>query len=164
MDGTISYHKAGQKVASSPGYWRRIDQATFTSSNYFLCCQKIFAPLISEHCHMTINKTLAACSEHHRHTHSTTVTPFINPLPTKANCFRKQESMYKVLTPNIKPPYKFLWAYGHFSGSYGLYRVHRVLNIPLCQCCVRVARLLIQFELTEVARPLQTAWTGLAGC
>jgi len=28
----------------------------------------------------------------------------INPLPTKANCFRKQESMYKVLTPNIKPP------------------------------------------------------------
>ena len=29
---------------------------------------------------------------------------YINPLPTKANCFRKQESMYKVLTPNIKPP------------------------------------------------------------
>ena len=28
----------------------------------------------------------------------------LNPLPTKANCFRKQESMYKVLTPNIKPP------------------------------------------------------------
>jgi len=26
------------------------------------------------------------------------------PLPTKANCFREQESMYKVLTPNIKPP------------------------------------------------------------
>jgi len=28
----------------------------------------------------------------------------VNPLPTKANCFWKQESMYKVLTPNIKPP------------------------------------------------------------
>ena len=27
-----------------------------------------------------------------------------NPLSTKANCFRKQESVYKVLTPNIKPP------------------------------------------------------------
>jgi len=38
----------------------------------------------------------------------------LNPLPTKANCFKKQESMYKVLTPNIKPPYKFLLAYGHF--------------------------------------------------
>jgi len=29
---------------------------------------------------------------------------FINPLPTKANSLKKQKSMYKVLTPNIKPP------------------------------------------------------------
>ena len=28
----------------------------------------------------------------------------LNPLPTKAICFRKQESMYKALMPNIKPP------------------------------------------------------------
>ena len=28
----------------------------------------------------------------------------VNPLPTKANCFRKQESVYKVLTPTIKLP------------------------------------------------------------
>jgi len=44
----------------------------------------------------------------HRHTVVTrvphTVEESVNPLPTKANCFRKQESMYKVLTPNIKPP------------------------------------------------------------
>ncbi len=25
---------------------------------------------------------------------------------------KKQKSLYKVSTPNIKPPYKFLWAYG----------------------------------------------------
>ena len=34
--------------------------------------------------------------------------------------------MYKVLTPNIKPPYKFLLACGHFPGSFGCYRVQRV--------------------------------------
>jgi len=37
--------------------------------------------------------------------------------------------MYKVLTPNIKPPYKFLLAYGHFPGSFGCYRVQRVKRI-----------------------------------
>ncbi len=37
----------------------------------------------------------------------------INPLPTIGNSLKKQKSLYKVLTPSIKPPYKFLWAYGH---------------------------------------------------
>ncbi len=36
----------------------------------------------------------------------------INPLPTIGNSLKKQESMYKVLTPSIKPPYKFLWLMG----------------------------------------------------
>ena len=28
----------------------------------------------------------------------------LNPLPTTANSLKKQKNMYKVLTPNIKPP------------------------------------------------------------
>ncbi len=36
----------------------------------------------------------------------------VNPLPTIGNSLKKQKSLYKVLTPSIKPPYKFLWAYG----------------------------------------------------
>ncbi len=32
--------------------------------------------------------------------------------PTIGNSLKKQKSLYKVLTPSIKPPYKFLWAYG----------------------------------------------------
>jgi len=32
--------------------------------------------------------------------------------------------LYKVLAPNIKPPYKFLWAHEYSLGSYRLYRVH----------------------------------------
>ena len=39
-----------------------------------------------------------------------------NSLPTTANSLKKQKSMYKVLTPNIKPLYKFLWAYGNPPG------------------------------------------------
>ncbi len=35
-----------------------------------------------------------------------------NPLPTIGNGLKKQKSLYKVLTPSIKPPYKFLLAYG----------------------------------------------------
>ncbi len=34
-----------------------------------------------------------------------------NPLPTIGNGLKKQKSMYKVLTPSIKPPYNLLWAY-----------------------------------------------------
>ncbi len=34
----------------------------------------------------------------------------INPLPTIGNSLKKQKSLYKVLTPSIKPPYKFLWS------------------------------------------------------
>ena len=37
--------------------------------------------------------------------------------------------MYKVLTPNIKLPYKFLLAYGHFLDSFGCYRVQWVKMI-----------------------------------
>ncbi len=36
----------------------------------------------------------------------------VNPLPTIGNSLKKQKSLYKLLTPSIKPPYKFLWAYG----------------------------------------------------
>ncbi len=32
-----------------------------------------------------------------------------NPLPTIENSLKQQKSLYKVLTPSIKPPYKFLW-------------------------------------------------------
>ncbi len=40
------------------------------------------------------------------------VVDLVNPLPTIGNSLKKQKSLYKVLTPSIKPPYKFLWAYG----------------------------------------------------
>ncbi len=36
----------------------------------------------------------------------------INPLPTIRNSLKKQKSLYKVLSPSIKPPNKFLLAYG----------------------------------------------------
>ncbi len=35
-----------------------------------------------------------------------------NPLPTIGNSLKKQKSLYKVLTPSIKPPYILLRAYG----------------------------------------------------
>ncbi len=41
----------------------------------------------------------------------TDVTQSFNPLPTTGNSLKKQKSMYKVLTPSIKP-YKFLWLMG----------------------------------------------------
>ncbi len=36
----------------------------------------------------------------------------INPLLTTGNSLKKQKSLYNVLTPSTKPPYKFLWTYG----------------------------------------------------
>ncbi len=32
----------------------------------------------------------------------------LNPLPTIGNSLEKQKSLYEVLMPSIKPPYKFL--------------------------------------------------------
>ncbi len=34
------------------------------------------------------------------------------PLPTIGNSLEKHKSLYKVLAPSIKSPYKLLWAYG----------------------------------------------------
>ncbi len=45
-------------------------------------------------------------------THKTHTLPCFNPLPTIGNSLKKQKSLYKVLTPSIRSPYKFLWAYG----------------------------------------------------
>ncbi len=36
----------------------------------------------------------------------------VNPLPTIGNTLKKQKSMCKALTPSVKHPCKFLWAYG----------------------------------------------------
>ncbi len=48
------------------------------------------------------------------------------PYTPYRNSLKKQKSMYKVLTPSINPPYKFLWAYEYSQGSFGRYRVYRV--------------------------------------
>ncbi len=37
---------------------------------------------------------------------------YYNSFLSIGNSLKKQKSLYKVLTPSIKPPYKFLWAYG----------------------------------------------------
>ncbi len=42
----------------------------------------------------------------------TSTNDVVNPLPTIGNSLNKQRTLYKVLTPSIKRPYKFLWAYG----------------------------------------------------
>ncbi len=43
---------------------------------------------------------------------SYTLFCYFNPLLTIGNSLKKQKSLYKVLTPNIKPLFKFLWVYG----------------------------------------------------
>ena len=61
---------------------------------------------------------------------ASSVDIWLNPLPTKANCFRKQESMYKVLTPNIKPPIKILislWDHLAAIGCKGLRIIRQAL-------------------------------------
>ncbi len=40
------------------------------------------------------------------------MTTLINSLQPIGNSLKEHKSLYKVLTPSIKPPYKFLWAYG----------------------------------------------------
>ncbi len=41
----------------------------------------------------------------------------LNPLPTIGNSLKKQENLYKVVTPSIKPPYKFLWELITYNAS-----------------------------------------------
>ncbi len=44
----------------------------------------------------------------------------VNSLPLIINSLKKQKTLYKVLTPSIKPPYKFLW---EMMCTFGYYRV-----------------------------------------
>ncbi len=55
----------------------------------------------------------------------------LNPLPTIGNSLKKQKSLYKVLMP-IKPPYKFLRAYGSWWRIYASL-VGKGLIVPFCQ-------------------------------
>ncbi len=58
---------------------------------------------------------------------------YINPLPTIGNSVKKQKSLYKVLMPSIKPPYKFLWAYGSYASlvGKGLTVISSCLYLPI---------------------------------
>ncbi len=49
-------------------------------------------------------------------------TKHCNPLPTIGNSLKKQKSLYKVLTPSIKPLYKF------FMGTHDAYMRHWLVN------------------------------------
>ncbi len=55
----------------------------------------------------------------------------LNPLPTIGNSLNKQKSLYKVVTPSIKPPYKLLWAYGSSWRIYWLVNSGCLLGVPL---------------------------------
>ena len=64
--------------------------------------------------------------------------------------------MYKVLTPNIKPLYKFLWAYGNPPGSFGCYRVQWVKipgNLPGIPECGRGKTCSLLWDLLSLLKP-----------
>ena len=69
--------------------------------------------------------------EHVPHSAARTADQKRNSLPTTANSLKKQKNMYEVLTPN--PLYKFLWAYGSPTGSFGCYGVQWLIaaGVPL---------------------------------